>query len=163
MDASFGDRYLNEGFSGGEKKRNEVLQMAVLEPDLAVLDETDSGLDIDALKVVASGVRRSARRAAAPRRPADNPLPADPEPLGARRGPPARQWPHRGKRRAGAGPPPRRGRLRGMEVSSLAAPLDVARIKKDFPILERVVHGKRLVYLDTASSAQKPLAGDRSR
>ncbi|HXR21527.1 MAG TPA: ABC transporter ATP-binding protein, partial [Acidimicrobiales bacterium] len=56
MDASFGDRYLNEGFSGGEKKRNEVLQMAVLEPDLAVLDETDSGLDIDALKVVASGV-----------------------------------------------------------------------------------------------------------
>ena len=56
MDASFGDRYLNEGFSGGEKKRNEILQMAVLEPDLAVLDETDSGLDIDALKVVAAGV-----------------------------------------------------------------------------------------------------------
>ena len=58
MDASFGDRYLNEGFSGGEKKRNEVLQMAVLEPDLAVLDETDSGLDIDALRVVADGVRQ---------------------------------------------------------------------------------------------------------
>ena len=57
MDSSFGDRYLNEGFSGGEKKRNEILQMAVLEPDLAVLDETDSGLDIDALKVVASGVK----------------------------------------------------------------------------------------------------------
>jgi Fe-S cluster assembly ATP-binding protein len=49
-------RSLNEGFSGGEKKRNEILQMAVLEPDLAVLDETDSGLDIDALKVVADGV-----------------------------------------------------------------------------------------------------------
>ena len=62
MDPSFGDRYLNEGFSGGEKKRNEILQMAILEPDLAVLDETDSGLDIDALGVVASGiseVRRS--------------------------------------------------------------------------------------------------------
>jgi len=58
MDASFGDRYLNEGFSGGEKKRNEVLQMAVLEPDFAVLDETDSGLDIDALKVVAAGVKQ---------------------------------------------------------------------------------------------------------
>jgi Fe-S cluster assembly ATP-binding protein len=58
MDPSFGDRYLNEGFSGGEKKRNEVLQMAVLEPDLAVLDETDSGLDIDALRTVASGVRQ---------------------------------------------------------------------------------------------------------
>jgi Fe-S cluster assembly ATP-binding protein len=56
MDPSFGDRYLNEGFSGGEKKRNEILQLAILEPDLAVLDETDSGLDIDALGVVARGV-----------------------------------------------------------------------------------------------------------
>ena len=57
MDPSFADRYLNEGFSGGEKKRNEILQMAILEPELAVLDETDSGLDIDALRVVAKGVR----------------------------------------------------------------------------------------------------------
>ncbi len=57
MDPSFADRYLNEGFSGGEKKRNEILQMAILEPELAVLDETDSGLDIDALRVVAQGVR----------------------------------------------------------------------------------------------------------
>ncbi|MBX3314154.1 MAG: Fe-S cluster assembly ATPase SufC [Actinobacteria bacterium] len=57
MDPSFADRYLNEGFSGGEKKRNEILQMAILEPDFAVLDETDSGLDIDALRTVASGVR----------------------------------------------------------------------------------------------------------
>jgi Fe-S cluster assembly ATP-binding protein len=57
MDPTFGDRYLNEGFSGGEKKRNEILQMAILEPDFAVLDETDSGLDIDALKVVARGVQ----------------------------------------------------------------------------------------------------------
>jgi len=57
IDPSFGDRYLNEGFSGGEKKRNEVLQMAILEPEFAVLDETDSGLDIDALKVVANGVQ----------------------------------------------------------------------------------------------------------
>jgi Fe-S cluster assembly ATP-binding protein len=56
MDPAFADRYLNEGFSGGEKKRNEVLQMAMLEPELAILDETDSGLDIDALKVVAAGV-----------------------------------------------------------------------------------------------------------
>jgi Fe-S cluster assembly ATP-binding protein len=63
MDESFGDRYLNEGFSGGEKKRNEVLQMAILEPELAILDETDSGLDIDALRVVARGVNevRSSR------------------------------------------------------------------------------------------------------
>jgi Fe-S cluster assembly ATP-binding protein len=57
MDSSFVDRYLNEGFSGGEKKRNEIMQMAVLEPDLAILDETDSGLDIDALRIVANGIR----------------------------------------------------------------------------------------------------------
>ena len=57
MDSSFVDRYLNEGFSGGEKKRNEIMQMALLEPDFAVLDETDSGLDIDALRIVAAGIR----------------------------------------------------------------------------------------------------------
>ncbi|OGX05267.1 MAG: Fe-S cluster assembly ATPase SufC [Omnitrophica bacterium RIFCSPLOWO2_12_FULL_50_11] len=56
MDPAFGNRAVNAGFSGGEKKRNEILQMLVLEPKLAVLDETDSGLDIDALKTVASGV-----------------------------------------------------------------------------------------------------------
>lgn len=58
MESSFADRYLNEGFSGGERKRNEVLQMAVLEPELAIMDETDSGLDIDALRTVAEGVNR---------------------------------------------------------------------------------------------------------
>ena len=57
MDESFASRYLNEGFSGGEKKRNEILQMAILEPEVAILDETDSGLDIDALGVVAEGVQ----------------------------------------------------------------------------------------------------------
>jgi len=57
MDPTFAERYVNEGFSGGEKKRNEVLQMALLEPEFAILDETDSGLDVDALKVVARGVR----------------------------------------------------------------------------------------------------------
>ena len=56
MDSSFLNRGVNEGFSGGEKKRNEILQMAVLEPKLAILDETDSGLDIDALKSVANGI-----------------------------------------------------------------------------------------------------------
>lgn len=58
MDSSFAERYLNEGFSGGEKKRNEILQMAILEPELAILDETDSGLDIDALTIVANGVSK---------------------------------------------------------------------------------------------------------
>ncbi len=58
MESSFADRYLNEGFSGGERKRNEILQMAVLEPELAIMDETDSGLDIDALRTVADGVMK---------------------------------------------------------------------------------------------------------
>lgn len=60
MDASFLERSVNEGFSGGEKKRNEILQMALLEPTLSILDETDSGLDIDALKIVAHGVNQLA-------------------------------------------------------------------------------------------------------
>ncbi|AFZ57181.1 Fe-S cluster assembly ATPase SufC [Anabaena cylindrica FACHB-243] len=60
MNSSFLNRSVNEGFSGGEKKRNEILQMALLEPKLAILDETDSGLDIDALKIVANGVNQLA-------------------------------------------------------------------------------------------------------
>ncbi|MBO9540136.1 Fe-S cluster assembly ATPase SufC [bacterium] len=58
MDPGFLDRSVNEGFSGGEKKRNEILQMAVLEPTLAILDETDSGLDIDALRIVSNGINQ---------------------------------------------------------------------------------------------------------
>ncbi len=58
MKADFADRFVNYGFSGGEKKRNEILQLAVLEPRLAILDETDSGLDIDALRIVANGVNK---------------------------------------------------------------------------------------------------------
>ena len=61
MDQSFMSRPVNEGFSGGEKKRNEILQMALLEPRLAILDETDSGLDIDALRIVAAGINRLRR------------------------------------------------------------------------------------------------------
>jgi Fe-S cluster assembly ATP-binding protein len=56
IDQSFMSRYLNDGFSGGEKKRTEILQLALMEPDVAVLDETDSGLDIDALRIVAGGI-----------------------------------------------------------------------------------------------------------
>ena len=58
MDLAFAERHVNDGFSGGEKKRNEILQMAMLKPKLAVMDETDSGLDIDALKIVANGVNK---------------------------------------------------------------------------------------------------------
>ena len=61
MDSSFIDRHLNEGFSGGERKRNEIMQMAILEPDLAILDETDSGLDVDALRTVAKGIHEVRR------------------------------------------------------------------------------------------------------
>src|SRR5207249_1931823 len=60
MDEKFATRYVNDGFSGGEKKRLEILQMACLSPKLAVLDETDSGLDIDALRIVAGGINKTA-------------------------------------------------------------------------------------------------------
>ena len=62
MDESYLKRAVNEGFSGGEKKRNEILQMLALDPSLAVLDETDSGLDIDAVKIVAEGVNKFRRK-----------------------------------------------------------------------------------------------------
>ena len=61
LDSALTNRSVNEGFSGGEKKRNEIFQMAVLEPKLAILDETDSGLDIDALRIVANGVNKLKR------------------------------------------------------------------------------------------------------
>ena len=66
IDRAFTSRYLNEGFSGGEKKRAEILQLAMLSPTYAVLDETDSGLDIDALRIVSDGVLTCAREGAAP-------------------------------------------------------------------------------------------------
>lgn len=62
MDDQYADRYLNEGFSGGEKKKNEILQMKVLEPKVAILDETDSGLDVDAIRIVAAGVKQFASK-----------------------------------------------------------------------------------------------------
>ena len=74
MSPEFLDRSVNDGFSGGEKKRNEILQMAMLDPQLAILDETDSGLDIDALRVVAGGVNQA--RDAGQRDPAGHALPA---------------------------------------------------------------------------------------
>ena len=74
MDEKLMNRSVNEGFSGGEKKRNEILQMAMLEPKLAILDETDSGLDIDALRIVAQGRERHAQPGS--RLPRDHALPA---------------------------------------------------------------------------------------
>ena len=90
-------RSVNEGFSGGEKKRNEIFQMAVLEPKLAILDETDSGLDIDALKVVTNGVNKLKRAGQRPTR--HHALSAAVEFHRARFRPCARGWPHRENRR----------------------------------------------------------------
>ena len=95
----FPERYLNEGFSGGEKKRNEILQMAMMEPDFAVLDETDSGLDIDALRVVADGIAEVRSDAPGARHPADHALPAHPRPPHPRRRARAARRPHRRDRR----------------------------------------------------------------
>ena len=116
MDPSFGDRYLNEGFSGGEKKRNEILQLAILEPELAVLDETDSGLDIDALGVVARGVE-AVRRA----RPELGVLVVTHyqrilEQLQPAVRPPDDRRAHRHQRRPRAGPPAGGRRVRGMAL-----------------------------------------------
>ena len=162
MDPSFADRYLNEGFSGGEKKRNEILQMAILEPELAILDETDSGLDIDALRVVAKGVHEV--RAARPelgmlvithyQRLLDELTPD-------RRAHPRRR-PHRRHRRPGAGRPARgaRATTHGADRDRAPSPiddLDVAAIKADFPLLAGAGStASRLVYLDSAASSQKP-------
>ena len=84
-------RGVNVGFSGGEKKRNEIFQMAMLEPKLALLDETDSGLDIDALRLVANGIEQAAR--ARPRHRDDHPLPASPRLCRARSRPRAERRP----------------------------------------------------------------------
>ena len=85
VEDSMVQRYVNQGFSGGEKKKNEVLQLAVLEPQIAILDETDSGLDIDSLKSVAEGGERAGRSRA--RRAAHHPLPAHARLHHARQGP----------------------------------------------------------------------------
>ncbi len=160
MDDRFQERYLNEGFSGGEKKRNEILQMAMMEPDFAVLDETDSGLDIDALRTVADGIAevRSARPELGIllithyQRILDHLAPDVVHVL-------------LDGRIVATGGPELAQRIESSgfdsfkdEVAARMTALDVARIKADFPILKRQVHGKRLVYLDSAATSQKPLA-----
>ena len=158
MDRSFLDRYLNEGFSGGEKKRNEILQMAVLEPELAVLDETDSGLDIDALQGGGQGRPGGAARPTRAQRAGDHPLPAPARAPAPRPG----AHPHRRARSSSRAAPSSpiawrpRATTPGGPRRALVMTLDADRVQKDFPILERQVNGKRLVYLDSASSSQKP-------
>ena len=162
MDPAFGERHLNEGFSGGEKKRNEILQMALLEPELAVLDETDSGLDIDALRVVA---RRRPGGARASARPLGVLLvthyTAHPRAACARRRPRPRRRRVVEQRRPRAGRP----RLEARRATS------VAEVTCDRPVRHRAaaqgrlpapraatVHGRPIVYLDSAASSQHPRA-----
>ena len=111
MDPEFARRYLNEGFSGGEKKRAEVLQLAMLRPAFAILDETDSGLDIDAVRVVSEGVNRVAAKIGTGR-PGHHPLRADPELHQAAVRPHPLRRPDRRERRARAGRAPRGRGLR---------------------------------------------------
>ena len=192
MDEGFASRYVNEGFSGGEKKRLEMLQLAMLEPEIAILDETDSGLDIDALRIVAEGVNAmlspdigvllithyqrllnyiTPGRRARPRRGPDRQerrqgagapargvrLRADPargRPVHRRagRGPPRAAVPGRGARRGGGA-----GRRPRMTLTSEPAKaIDPNALRADFPILRTTVHGKPLIYLDSASTSQKP-------
>ena len=126
---TFEERYLNEGFSGGEKKRNEILQMAILEPEMAILDETDSGLDIDALRIVGGGVEEIRKD-----RPEMGVLAITHyqrllDYLHARRGPPDDRRSHRRERRPRAGPAHRGRGIRGVAM------IDVAEIRSQFPIL----------------------------
>ena len=110
MDEAFAARYVNEGFSGGEKKRLEMLQMAVLEPEMAILDETDSGLDIDALRIVAEGVNAMLNPNLG--RAAHHPLPAPAQLHQARPGPRPGPGPDHHERRQRAGPRAGGARLR---------------------------------------------------
>ena len=165
MDSAFVDRYLNEGFSGGEKKRNEIMQMAILEPQLAILDETDSGLDIDALRIVARGIHAVREQRPADGRRADHPLPAT-----ARRGDPRRRprddrRADRGVRRDGARRARRRCRLRvvprhgGRIVTTTAEAvdrLDATALKQRFPLLLKEIDDAPIHYLDSANTSQKP-------
>ena len=185
MDSAFAERNVNEGFSGGEKKRHEILQLRLLKPKIAILDETDSGLDVDALRVVSEGVNRSR---------ADSDVgvllithytrilryikPDFVHVFVAGRiveegGPElAEQARGRGLRRVRRPTSPSEtatGMTADRPASRAGAPtaplpLDVEAIRADFPILSRTVRdGKPLVYLDSGATSQKPRAGARRR
>jgi hypothetical protein len=161
MDPAFAQRNVNEGFSGGEKKRHEIMQLELLKPKMAILDETDSGLDIDALRVVSEGVNRVPRDRRG-RPAADHPLHRDPalHQAGLR----ARL---RGRQDRPGGRPELAEQLEaeGYERYVAAAGLtgeermtfDVARVRADFPILEREVNGHPLVYLDSGEHLAEAL------
>ena len=163
IDPSFSERSVNEGFSGGEKKRHEILQLAVLRPKIAILDETDSGLDVDALRVVSEGVNRYAEevhggvllithytrilRYIQPQfvhvfiggRIVESGGPELADELDA----------------TDTSASPRRSEP---DMTASAQALDLTRIRADFPILKRVMRGgKQLAYLDSGATSQRPL------
>ena len=204
VDEGFASRYVNEGFSGGEKKRLEMLQMAVLEPEMAILDETDSGLDIDALRIVAEGVNAMlnpnlgvllithyqrllnyitpdrvhvlAQGRIVKSGGKDLALRLEDEGYGPilREAGLAPDVPDEallvpegtgGRRARAGGGRPLGGRKRPMAIEADApasAAFDPHVVRRDFPILEQVINGHKLVYLDSASSSQKPRAVHRS-
>ena len=165
MDPAFAERHLNEGFSGGEKKRNEILQMALLEPRLAVLDETDSGLDIDALRVVGRGVHTVQDQhpdlgvlvVTHYQRLLEDLVPDRVHLLVdgrvAESGGPELAGPHRGRRlrRVADG-------VVSQATLPTEGPLQAEDVRKDFPILTRSVHDRPIVYLDSASTSLQPQA-----
>ena len=160
MDPAFAQRNVNEGFSGGEKKRHEIMQLELLKPKMAILDETDSGLDIDALRIVSEGVNRV-------RETGDTGLLLithytrilryiKPDFVHVFVGRQDRPGGRPGARRAARGRGLRALRRRdGLRSSDLH---DVRRgpLRKDFPILDREINGHPLVYLDSANTSQKP-------
>ena len=165
MDPAFAERNVNEGFSGGEKKRHEILQLSLLKPKIAILDETDSGLDVDALRIVSEGVN-AFREETDGGHPADHPLHAHPALHRARRRPRVLRRPHRRERRPRAG---RRARVRGLRAlhhgagvlgsivtTSRSTSTGSGRTSRS---CERTVRGDRpLVYLDSGATSQKPTA-----
>ena len=162
IDPAFAERNLNEGFSGGEKKRHEILQLELLQPKIAILDETDSGLDIDALRVVSEGINRFAP-AARPRGAADHALHPDPAVREAGLRARVRGRPDRRGRRPRAGRAAGERRLREVRRGARMSGgypdhLDVEAVRADFPALARTVRNdKPLIYLDSGATSQKPV------
>ena len=167
MDKAFAERSVNEGFSGGEKKRHEILQLELLKPKIAILDETDSGLDVDALRVVSEGVNRVRATGVGTLlithytrilryiEPDFVHVFFDGRIVESGGAELADRLEAEGYARFGvnetARPEPTSDRREGRAVT-----LDVEAVRKDFPILAREVHGVPLVYLDSANTSQKP-------
>ncbi|EUA34956.1 feS assembly ATPase SufC [Mycobacterium xenopi 3993] len=165
IDPAFAERSVNEGFSGGEKKRHEILQLGLLKPKIAILDETDSGLDVDALRVVSDGVNRYAEevRGGILLITHYTRILRYIHPqfvhvfVGGRiveSG--GRSWPTSWTKTATSDSP--KPQQRGLTMVTSVTPLDLTAIRADFPILKRVMRGgKQLAYLDSGATSQRPV------